>query len=416
MNRIFNRGQHVTMIDRAQRLKARAGSGNEAVLTACLGGVQQTAKQLCAEPRHVASYHEVPIRFGYAQSRVDSSQGTEALDRVGNNGNSRKGVSLRRAYQNHAAGSVPDALGNLLNQCFAACIDGQKRFIPAHPSAAAACQNETASAQSRRAHEMMVTIDSGIEREGPIALKSKKVYLCSKPGFNLGSLLVFAMLAASPMRATDSATATKPAAVRTVVVRVDPRTRKLVRHVVVTAPAQKPPAAPELSSLVERSSRAHDVDPLLVDSIIRVESNYNAYAVSPKGAEGLMQLMPPTARMLGVSNSFDPGENIEAGVKYLKSLQDLYKDDRLALAAYNAGPGAVDKYQRIPPYPETQRYVESVGKRYVQARQSAEAKPAAPPTEETVSPPVANATQEEKYAKLQQFVDEYGRLHLATAP
>ncbi len=84
-----------------------------------------------------------------------------------------------------------------------------------------------------------------------------------------------------------------------------------------------------------------------------------------------MQLTPPTARMLGVNNSFDPGENIEAGVKYLKSLQDLYKDDRLALAAYNAGPGAVDKYKWIPPYPETQKYVENVGKRYDAARQAA---------------------------------------------
>ncbi len=73
-------------------------------------------------------------------------------------------------------------------------------------------------------------------------------------------------------------------------------------------------------------------------SIIKVESNYNVTAVSNKGAQGLMQLTPSTARMLGVSNSFDPQQNIEAGVKYLKYLKDLYKDDRLALAAYNAGP------------------------------------------------------------------------------
>ena len=77
-----------------------------------------------------------------------------------------------------------------------------------------------------------------------------------------------------------------------------------------------------------------------------------------------MQLTPATARMLGVSNSFDPQQNIEAGVKYLKYLQSVYKDDRLALAAYNAGPGAVEKYKQIPPYPETQNYVNQVGKRY----------------------------------------------------
>ena len=75
-----------------------------------------------------------------------------------------------------------------------------------------------------------------------------------------------------------------------------------------------------IPELVEKTSRAHNVDPLLVDSVIQVESNYNPNAVSPKGAEGLMQLMPPTAQMLGVNDSFDPAENIEAGVKYLKYL------------------------------------------------------------------------------------------------
>ena len=141
--------------------------------------------------------------------------------------------------------------------------------------------------------------------------------------------------------------------------------------------------------MVEKAARDNNVDPLLVHSVIQVESNYNPYAVSPKGAEGLMQLMPPTARELGVSNSFDPRQNIEAGVRYLKYLQDLYKDDRLALAAYNAGPGAVDKYKWIPPYPETQDYVNRVGQQYGAAKKAAAqhlAEPAAPPvgvTEET---------------------------------
>ena len=84
-----------------------------------------------------------------------------------------------------------------------------------------------------------------------------------------------------------------------------------------------------------------------------------------------MQLMPPTARMLGVSNSFDPQQNIEAGVKYLKYLQSVYKDDRLALAAYNAGPANVEKYKQVPPFKETQNYVEQVGRRYDDARRVA---------------------------------------------
>src|SRR5262249_2504364 len=159
----------------------------------------------------------------------------------------------------------------------------------------------------------------------------------------------------------------------TVVVRADARTGKLVRRVIVNQP---PPSPATISTLVERSARAHNVDPLLVQSIIQVESNYDVHAVSPKGAEGLMQLTPPTARMLGVSNSFDPAENIEGGVSYLKQLQDLYKDARLALAAYNAGPGAVDKYKSIPPYPETREYVEKVGQRYGAARQASAAREA----------------------------------------
>ncbi len=129
-----------------------------------------------------------------------------------------------------------------------------------------------------------------------------------------------------------------------------------------------PPPA-QIQQLVEKSAKAHNVDPLLVQSVIQVESNYNHYAVSPKGAEGLMQLMPGTARMLGVTNSFDPAENIEAGVKYLRYLQNVYQDDRLALAAYNAGPKAVDRYKGAPPYAETQDYVNQVGQRYRTAKE-----------------------------------------------
>lgn len=254
-------------------------------------------------------------------------------------------------------------------------------------------------------------------RQGRIVLQNKKVYICF--------LLALAMLAASPMRAADTAPLAPAAESGSVrkefVVRIDPRTGKLVRRLieVSTAPSKKAAKpTPVISALVDKSARANGVDPLLVHSIIQVESNYDSSAVSPKGAEGLMQLMPPTARMLGVSNSFDPGENIEAGVKYLKYLQGLYKDDRLALAAYNAGPGAVDKFGQVPPYPETQKYVQNVGKRYEQARQSAAAKA---PARAAIQPeqPAANAEaapKEPEYSKLEEFVDEYGRLHLTTAP
>jgi len=235
--------------------------------------------------------------------------------------------------------------------------------------------------------------------------------------------MALAMLAASPSRAAEvnsAPTAPAPVTHRTQVVRADPRTGKLVRSVVVSSkpviakiPAPVTNTETDLNAIVEKAARAHEVDPLLVHSIIKVESNYNVHAVSNKGAQGLMQLTPSTARMLGVSNSFDPQQNIEAGVKYLKYLQDLYKDDRLALAAYNAGPGAVDKYKWIPPYAETQNYVYQVGKRYGEARRAADAaKPVEVKAPEVKTVDVTPA--EIKPSPVQTFIDENGRLHLRT--
>jgi hypothetical protein len=235
------------------------------------------------------------------------------------------------------------------------------------------------------------------------------------------------MLAASPMRAADppgTSSLLKPAADagKVSVVRVDRRTGKLVRAVAggETGPRMVAiaPPPPHIQQLVEKSAREHNVDPLLVQSVIQVESNYNHYAVSPKGAEGLMQLMPGTARMLGVSNSFDPAQNIEAGVKYLRYLQNVYQDDRLALAAYNAGPKAVDKYKGAPPYLETQDYVNHVGQRYQTAKHNEAVKNTAQPAAAlsiTEAAGEAAAPVEEKHPKLEQSIDPNGRLVLRTA-
>ena len=105
----------------------------------------------------------------------------------------------------------------------------------------------------------------------------------------------------------------------------------------------------------------HGVSASLVESVIRVESAFNPSAISPKGAQGLMQLMPQTATSLGVRNAFDPKQNIEGGVRHLRYLIDRYPGNLpLAIAAYNAGEGAVDRYRGIPPYSETQEYVRRV--------------------------------------------------------
>jgi soluble lytic murein transglycosylase-like protein len=116
--------------------------------------------------------------------------------------------------------------------------------------------------------------------------------------------------------------------------------------------------------LIVEHAQLNGVRPDLVRAVIQVESAYNARASSPKGAMGLMQLMPATARQFGVINAYNPAENVRAGVTYLRQLLDRYgNNEELALAAYNAGPGAVAKYgETIPPYRETRDYVTKVNK------------------------------------------------------
>ncbi len=116
--------------------------------------------------------------------------------------------------------------------------------------------------------------------------------------------------------------------------------------------------------LIVEHSRRNGVRQSLVRAVIQVESGFNPFARSPKGAMGLMQLMPDTARQLGVANAFNAAENVRGGVLYLRQLLDRYGNDEvLALAAYNAGPGAVDRHgQRVPPFRETKDYVLRVNK------------------------------------------------------
>lgn len=118
-------------------------------------------------------------------------------------------------------------------------------------------------------------------------------------------------------------------------------------------------------AIISEAANKYGVDAKLVEAIIKVESNYNAKAVSPKGAAGLMQLMKATAGELGVKNRFDPRENIFAGVKYFRGLLAHFDNKlELALSAYNAGAAAVEKYKGIPPYDETQKYVQKVLQAY----------------------------------------------------
>jgi soluble lytic murein transglycosylase-like protein len=135
-------------------------------------------------------------------------------------------------------------------------------------------------------------------------------------------------------------------------------------EVPLPAPA---PAAPRASTredldlFVNSASDLHQVDPDLIRSVIKAESGFNVRAVSPKGAQGLMQLMPQTANQLGVKDAFAPNQNVEGGTRYLRDLLVLYNNDMVkALAAYNAGPQRVEQYHGVPPYRETHAYVARV--------------------------------------------------------
>lgn len=132
------------------------------------------------------------------------------------------------------------------------------------------------------------------------------------------------------------------------------------------APKKVSSSRSAINGYIKEACDKFGVDEKLVQALVKQESGFNPNAVSKAGARGLMQLMPQTAKSLGVKNIMNPKENIEGGVKYLSQMLDRYNGNKiLALAAYNAGPGAVDKYSGIPPYKETQNYVKSILANYL---------------------------------------------------
>jgi soluble lytic murein transglycosylase-like protein len=198
-----------------------------------------------------------------------------------------------------------------------------------------------------------------------------------------------------------------PPASATVVVKADAKSGRLVRTVVIEA---QPVSHPELERMVDSIAGEQGVESPLVHSVIRAESNYNPNAVSPKGALGLMQLIPSTARRFGVTNPFDVRENIEGGVRYLRFLLNYYQGDYpKAIAAYNAGEAAVDKYHGIPPYSETQNYVHRVAKNLETARQKTVV-----PAPAAALPANSETANSETLPRIETSVGSDGRLYYRT--
>lgn len=145
------------------------------------------------------------------------------------------------------------------------------------------------------------------------------------------------------------------------------RARPNCRELVELLPPAEPP--PEIAALARAAAARHGLDPALVLAVMRLESGFNPRARSPKGAMGLMQLMPATARRFGVAKPYDAAQNLHGGCAYLRLLLELYDGDvRLAAAAYNAGEGAVERYRGVPPYGETLAYVAALKTLYPHAR------------------------------------------------
>jgi len=262
------------------------------------------------------------------------------------------------------------------------------------------------------------------------------VRVCSKLAYmaavaNVG-FWVSGLWAADAANTADAVPAARPVKI-TSVVQADARTGKLVRNVVVAprtvtrqAVAARPVAAAEVTPRVVPPADAvpaaaapgtagnwnekvaqiaaqHDLPAELLHSVIKVESNYNPRAVSPKGALGMMQLIPATAVRFGVSDVFDPVDNIQGGARYLRYLLDLYHGDYpLALAAYNAGEQAVAKYGAVPPFAETQTYLRLVAREIQQTMHSTAAQPKQTKPAET---------KPEGPARIEEIVEPDGTVH-----
>src|SRR5665213_392422 len=268
-------GQHAAMIYGAQRVQSAAALRDQAVGPGAFGRVQQIAQEIGTEARHVARHNQAPIRLADFERRAQASQRSAVFVTIGGGHKPQRHIAFRSTDQRDAASRRADAPGHVFQQ--GPVAQRQNGLVPTHPRTTSPGQDESGPAWQRATwpsgfHEKILTV--GLHGTRLVKL-NKRVYICC--------LLGIAMLAASPMLAAElsapsSLLAPSSNAGKVATVKVDRRTGKLVR--VVTGPtgvrAVAVPAPPSrINELVERSAHAHQVDPLLVHSVIQVESNYN---------------------------------------------------------------------------------------------------------------------------------------------
>jgi hypothetical protein len=327
-------------------------------------------------------------------------------------------ANRRSKNRGGTAGNFGDQIRHIL-ELWKSVFAQEQRFVAAHTATVSSGQYKPAHG----AHGRMVAVGF-FEMHSGVYSKRRNILCCS------------CWVAAIALMGSVYSQTAAPAKKTVSIVRADYRTGRLVRTTVVVepkavdpkaiAPAAVGDPAPDnapINDLVEAAASRHGVDPALVHSVIKAESNYNPQAISIAGARGLMQLMPATARQLGVHNSFNPKDNIEGGVKHLKYLQEKFQDPVLALAAYNAGEGTVARYHNnIPPYRETQEYVVKVAKNYRAAKAAAKQQQQQSQKTEvvaaaaTVPAPAAEPEQAKapEYRKVEAYYDANGRLYLRT--
>lgn len=360
-------GERAAVIERAERFESAVGMAGQDDVRFVVGEGDEGLKYVRRNAGKITGEERVPGLGGGGEHGLDSGKRSAIGAEVRDDRNSGRSVEMGSAEDtDFAANGLEDGDGakeeGLLR------FIAQESFVGAHAGALSACQYPSVEMKGHSCNPMVASRlrDSALD--------------C-----NIIVRFCFIILVAGRLFAADGDV---PEARRvTSVVRADEKSGRLIRSVVVEPRVVGVPPAPEpveeapvavvtavgvseMEALVNEIAMEHGVEASLVHSVIRAESNYNPRAISPKGALGMMQLIPATAKRFGVRNVFDPRENVTGGVKYLKFLLDYFQGDYAkTIAAYNAGESAVDRYHGIPPYAETRNYVYQVAKNLKAARE-----------------------------------------------